>query len=138
MKLLNVIIILNEWLAIRDELVFKNKGKALDIGAGRGISSYALTLDGWKVTALKPDKSDIVGTGAIKSFCEQAKINIKIIEAFGEKLPFPDNYFDLVYVRQALHHANDLNKFCCEVQRILKKGGIFIATREHVISKKKI
>jgi SAM-dependent methyltransferase len=41
----------------------------------------------------------------------------------------------VVYVRQVLHHANDLEKFCKEVNRVLKPNGTFIATREHVLSK---
>jgi len=126
-----------EWSAVREELSFKPKGTALDLGAGRGISSYALARDGWKVTALEPDTSEIVGTGAIRALCAQAGLKIEIVEAFAEKLPFADCAFDLVYVRQALHHAADLEKFCREVFRILKNDGIFIATREHVISCKK-
>ena len=40
----------------------------------------------------------------------------------------------MVHARQVLHHARDLKQLCSEVGRVLKKGGVFIATREHVIS----
>ena len=53
----------------------------------------------------------------------------------GEELPFADETFDIVYARQVLHHAQDLDQLCCEVRRVLKKKGVFIATREHVISR---
>src|SRR3989304_10231248 len=56
----------SEWEAVR-ELIPNPQGKALDLGAGRGISSYALAKDGWDTTALEPDKSKIVGAGAIRS-----------------------------------------------------------------------
>ncbi|MCX6762590.1 MAG: class I SAM-dependent methyltransferase [Candidatus Moranbacteria bacterium] len=124
-----------EWKELKRYLP-KQKGTVLDIGAGRGISSYAFAKDGWEVTALEPDPSDIVGAGAIKSLAREEELNIKVIENWGEKLPFEDASFDIVYMRQALHHAKDLAEFCKEAGRVLKKGGLFIATREHVISKK--
>lgn len=34
-----------------------------------------------------------------------------------------------------LHHSQDLGKLCAEVFRVIKKGGTFLAMREHVISK---
>lgn len=112
------------------------KGKVLDIGAGRGISSYAFAKDGWQVTALEPDPSDLVGSGAIRKLFQAAGLEGKVIGSKGEKLPFESGFFDVVYLRQALHHADDLPGFCREVARVLKSGGTFIATREHVLSKK--
>jgi hypothetical protein len=35
-----------------------------------------------------------------------------------------------------MHHAQNLQMMCNEIARSLKSGGTFIATREHVISKK--
>ena len=32
-----------------------------------------------------------------------------------------------------MHHANDLNKFIAEAGRVLKKGGLLITVRDHVI-----
>lgn len=111
------------------------KGTALDIGAGRGIASYALAKDGWKVTSLEPDTSNLVGAGAIKKLAKNDLLDISIVMSKGESLPFEDDTFDLVYLRQVLHHADDLQQLCNEVHRVLKKGGLFIAVREHVINK---
>ena len=126
-----------EWHAVRQILVQSETGKALDLGAGRGISSYALARDGWSVTALEPDASSVVGTGAICMLAKEAKLDITVIENRGERLPSADKSFDLVYARQMLHHADDLRALCKEVSRVLKPRGLFIATREHVISKKR-
>lgn len=125
-----------EWLAVQELLSGIPKKKVLDIGAGRGISSYSFAIDGWDVTALEPDPSEIVGAGAIRALAEESGINIKVVEKWGEKIPFSDNSFDVVYCRAALHHAKNLDGLCKEVFRILKPKGIFLATREHVISKK--
>src|SRR4051812_17248898 len=68
-----------EWRAVRD-LLPATPGKALDIGAGRGISSYALARDGWNVTALEPDPSEKVGAGAIRKLANEADLKIEIAQ----------------------------------------------------------
>lgn len=108
-------------------------GKALDLGAGRGISSYALAKDGFEVTALEPDPSSLVGAGAIRSLAEETGLPITVVQEWGELLPFVDHSFDVVYGRQVLHHARSLPDLCREAARVLKPGGVFIATREHVV-----
>jgi SAM-dependent methyltransferase len=123
----------DEWRAIRN-LLPGSPGKVLDVGAGNGIASYALAKDGWDTTALEPDPSNTVGGGAIRALALEAGLNITVVQEFGERLPFPDATFDVIHARQVLHHANNLGKFCGELFRVLKSGGILIATREHVIS----
>lgn len=116
------------------KLVPDNAKNVLDIGAGRGIVTYAFAKSNLQTYALEPDPSNDVGAGAINYLSTQNNLGIQVAETFGEQLPYADNFFDVVYVRQVLHHANDLGKFCKEVQRVLKPGGTFIATREHVLS----
>jgi SAM-dependent methyltransferase len=124
-----------EWGAIRNILPPKI-GKALDIGAGRGISSYALAKAGWQVTSLEPDSSPVVGREAIQSIALQSNLPIFPLEGYAEKIPTPDAQFDLVFGRQVMHHARNLQTMCNEIIRVLKPGGMFISTREHVISRK--
>lgn len=124
----------SEWEAAR-KLVGPPDGRALDVGAGRGISSYALARDGWQVTALEPDASAVVGAGAISQLAAASHMPIEVVLEWGEALPFPDASFDLVYGRQVLHHARSLPLLCAEMARVLKPGGTFLATREHVIFK---
>ena len=121
-----------EWVETRKSLP-PLPGKALDLGAGRGISSYALAKDGFEVTALEPDPSSLVGAGAIQSLVEEAGLPITVVQEWGERLPFDDHSFDVVYGRQVLHHARSLPDLCREAARVLKPGGVFIATREHVV-----
>ncbi|MDO9582617.1 MAG: class I SAM-dependent methyltransferase [Desulfomicrobium sp.] len=123
-----------EWRAVHDFLP-ASCGTALDVGAGRGIASFALAADGWRVTALEPDPSRLVGAGAIRELASQAAVNITVVEEWGEKLPFEDGSFDLIHARQVLHHARDLEALCQELTRVLKPKGMLIATREHVIDK---
>jgi SAM-dependent methyltransferase len=123
----------DEWQETLAELPKVRGGKALDIGAGRGICSYALARAGWRVSALEPNPSGIVGADAIRALAEESKLQINVFEAFGESLPFPENHFHLAYGRQVMHHARDLGRLCREVYRVLAPGGTFMATRDHVI-----
>jgi SAM-dependent methyltransferase len=123
-----------EWHALA-ALLPRPPGRVLDVGAGRGIASYALAQMGWKVTALEPDPSDLVGAGAIRVLARRSALPIEVVEESGECVPVPDGSFDLVFARQALHHARSLVQLCSEVARTLRPGGVLIAAREHVISR---
>lgn len=128
-----------EWQAISKLCPSRSQDgstRALDIGAGRGIASFALAKDGFAVDALEPDTSTIVGSNAIKQLAKEADLSINISEEFSEKLPYSDNSFDLVFARAVLHHTKDLREACQEFFRVLKPGGVLIAVREHVITKK--
>jgi SAM-dependent methyltransferase len=125
----------DEWAAVR-RIIGGGRGRALDLAAGRGIAAFALARDGWNVTAVEPDPSHVVGAGAIRSLAEETGTAINVVQEWGERLPFEDASFDLVHCRQGLHHARDLPAMCREIARVLRPGGMFIATREHVISRR--
>ncbi len=124
----------DEWRAVQC-LLPRVRGCALDLGAGRGIGSYALAHAGWQVIALEPDPSTLVGTEAIRQLACQSGLPIRVVEDNAEQMPFADDTFDLVYGRQVLHHARDLLRVCREIVRTLKPSGRLVVTREHVISK---
>src|SRR6266849_8037514 len=62
-----------EWQAV-SRLLLGRTGQALDVGAGRGIASYALAREGFEVTSLEPDPSAIVGAAAIRALAAEAAL----------------------------------------------------------------
>ncbi len=123
-----------EWKAIVP-LLGSVIGHAADIGAGRGIASYALAKEGFKVVAVEPDDSRVVGSGAIRGLTALTALPISVAESFSESLPIESDTLDVVFARATLHHTRDLGQACREFFRVLKPGGRFVAVREHVISR---
>lgn len=52
----------------------------------------------------------------------------KTVAFAAESIPFPDESFDLIFIKAAVHHFDDRKKAFAEIRRVLKKGGkvIFI------------
>ena len=109
-------------------------GRALDLGGGNGIASYALARSGWSVVAAEPSLSTVTGGGAIAALLRSAGQQPNVVAAVGERLPLAGRSFDVVYSRQVLHHVTDPVALCKEVRRVLRPGGTYLACAEHVIS----
>lgn len=107
--------------------------RVLDMPSGNGIATYAFAMVGFEVTSVEPDASDMLGRGAIRHVLDAGGLDAEIIEAWGEDLPFADGSFDVVFVRQGLHHARKLPQMLAEISRVLRPGGVLLACREHVV-----
>mgnify|MGYP000352322874 CR=1 FL=1 len=99
--------------------------RILDIGCGIGIYSEKFFKEGAEVYGIDIDPENI----------EKAKkifpgIHFEIAQA--EKLPFKDNFFDVVFLHEVLEHVEDDKKAISEALRVLKPGGkiiIFVPNR---------
>ena len=60
-----------------------------------------------------------------------------VIDDPKQERPLKDESIDVVYARQVLHHADDLCSLVEECGRVLRKGGMFLACREHVVNDEK-
>ena len=94
-----------EWRAITAFLPLRPGCKVLEIGAGRGIMSWAFASEGCEVHALEPDPSALVGAGAIRQLCARTGQRINILETVGERLAFADATFDYAVCRGMLQRA---------------------------------
>lgn len=104
----------------------------LDLGAGIGMAALALAASGAvRVIAVDPDPSDEVGRGAMARLAGHGEF--EIVDGFGEAIPLGDKSVDIVYCRQMLHHARDLQQVLRECARVITPGGVLLACREHVV-----
>jgi SAM-dependent methyltransferase len=96
------------------------KGKVLDVGCGAGLrvgrlkEAYPdLSLDGVDISrkAIEIAKRDWPG------------VSFQVASA--DDLPFGDNYFQAVIMRNVLEHLDNPEKALQEIKRVLKPGGIF-------------
>jgi ubiquinone/menaquinone biosynthesis C-methylase UbiE len=125
-----------EFAEIRRILSQKETNRlVLDLGAGNGVLSFALAECGYQVWALEPGDGAVTGRKAMERIQDSTGIRFEIIDGCGEKIPLQDECVDVVIARQVLHHAENLQKMCAEVYRVLKPRGLFLALREHVVFK---
>jgi len=85
--------------------------RLLDICSGTGAIANVAHSKGWQVFAL-----DITAT-----MLQEITNNdiIKIVSSF-EKLPFLDNYFDVITLRQGLQYSTNLDETILECKRVAK------------------
>ena len=123
-----------ETLKIIQDAGFFTGSHVLDIGAGNGIATISFARKGFKVTALEPDLSETIGAGAIQWLVKNESLeNVQLLTTTAENIKSTQAIYEIVYIRQAVHHAANLNQFIANAVASLKSGGLYLATRDHVI-----
>jgi ubiquinone/menaquinone biosynthesis C-methylase UbiE len=112
---------INHRFHIRENIDKPLGTKFLDFGCGVGGTSILASNDGFEVYSFDIDKKSIFFSKEIKD-----RYEIRFLLANGEKHPFKDKVFDVVYSCHVLEHvSNDFNALN-EIYRVLKDDGIFI------------
>lgn len=104
-----------------DILTYCRRGVLLDIGTGPA----------WLLLAIhrKAPQTRLIGIDSSLAMVTTAKQNtagvdaIEIKEANADKIPFPDNYFDIVVSTGSIHHWKHPTQSLNEIYRILKLDG---------------
>jgi len=90
----------------------------LDLGCGYGPDTINFSEFSKNVTGYDIEFNDL--------WKENKRKNIKFVQGSSSSLPFKDNSFDCVYLKDVLHHVEDINKSLKELKRVTKKGGSII------------
>tara|TARA_Y100001958_G_C21143821_1_gene481768 strand:- start:400 stop:1086 length:687 start_codon:yes stop_codon:yes gene_type:complete len=97
-----------------DKYELKKEDKLLEIGCGRGEFLQGFVNLGIKGFGV--DRSDNA-----KKICKNSEIKITDLEK--EKIPYSDEYFDIVYSKSLIEHFYYPEKIFEEIFRVLKPGG---------------
>src|SRR4051812_14694807 len=96
--------------------------RALEIGAGTGYFSLNLKLSGLIGELTCTD----ISQGMLDELSATARdlgLDVDAVCTDAERLPFPDDSFDLVFGHAILHHIPDLDRAFAEFRRVLRPGG---------------
>jgi SAM-dependent methyltransferase len=97
---------------------------ALDLACGPGIVTAELAAVAGEVVAfdLTPEM-----LAKARERCSEAGLqNVSFKEGSAAKLPFPDNHFDVVVTRAAIHHFLEPRSVLAEAMRVMKNGAILV------------
>ena len=98
---------------------------ALEIGAGTGYFTLNLMLAGLIREAVATD----ISHGMLAALSDSARslgLEVRTVRTEAERLPFPDEAFDLVFGHAVLHHLPDLDASFAEFARVLRPGGTVV------------
>jgi ubiquinone/menaquinone biosynthesis C-methylase UbiE len=103
---------------------FTNLNDALDVGTGSGYTAFTLTKHFKNVVSIDSDEKCL--KNAEKQVLEKSVDNIRLLSMDAHGLTFPDESFDVVTCRAAIHHFEDARKVLAETHRVLRQDGFFI------------
>jgi ubiquinone/menaquinone biosynthesis C-methylase UbiE len=103
-----------------DKLDLKNK-KTLEIGLGQGADSIQLIDRGAIYFGIDLTEESVRRVKERFSLFDNKYEEVKIANA--EHIPYPDNFFDVVYTHGVIHHSPAIDKIVAEIYRVLKPNG---------------
>ena len=101
--------------------------RLLEVGAGLAMNLIVWSKNyGADVTGIEPDAIGFDASFKLgRTLMEVNAVNPdRLINAVGEKLPFPDQSFDIVYSTNVLEHTDSPATVLDEALRVLRPGGV--------------
>ena len=117
----------------RRRLVAGLEGEVLEIGCGTG-RMFRYYGGGLRLTALEPDDRFFP---LARKEAARVDLDIRLLVADAQRLPFPDGAFDAVVVSTVLCSVPSVARTLSELRRVLRPGGR-LRLREHVRSERRI
>ena len=103
----------------------KKEFVVLDLGCGDGLNTKIIFDSGVSNVSGIDVSSDLL----ILAKANNPTVTFKLAAA--EKIPFKDNYFDLILVDSVFHHLINSPKALKEIKRVLKKKGFLCFSEPH-------
>ena len=103
----------------------------MDYGCGKGLlveAGLAKNLEFYGVEMF----SHGCGVGIKNEMNKKGLLNDRIREIVDEKIPFPDEYFDIVVSNMVFEHIPDIEPVLAEIHRVTKPGGAFLCITPHL------
>ena len=114
--------------ALRGEMLAGARGRVVEIGSGTGtnLAHYPRTID--ELVCTEPEEPM---AKRLRKKAEDSGLNVSVVHAPAEELPFEDDSFDTAVATLVLCTVTDPGRSLREIARVLRPGGrlIFI---EHV------
>ncbi|MFA7298212.1 MAG: class I SAM-dependent methyltransferase [Candidatus Absconditabacterales bacterium] len=111
-----------DWKYTLIDKLLPTHAKVLDIGCASG-----LFYDNRKHKHIQYSGIDYNPT--MVEYCTKERgLDVKQCDLSNDKLPYDDNSFDFIYCSHVLEHllSNEQISFFAEIQRVLKKDGVFL------------
>ncbi|MDP8257858.1 MAG: class I SAM-dependent methyltransferase [Candidatus Aadella gelida] len=133
-----------DFLANREYLLDKvglAKSKVLDVGTGRGLTCLYLADAGHSVITVDI-KDEMLKIAALNLAHKKLLSNVMLYKMDAYALDFENDSFGAVFIVEALHHIEDLNKMLREIDRVVisnsklvladfNEKGMFIVDKIH-------
>jgi SAM-dependent methyltransferase len=104
--------------------------RVLDLGAGLGHASIEAVKRGGNLVAIEPGYE---WCNVVRHRLDAEGNGVAIV-GDGERLPFPDNAFDVIVSIGVLEHVRQPRVFLKEAYRVLKPGGFMFLSCENYLS----
>jgi ubiquinone/menaquinone biosynthesis C-methylase UbiE len=120
-----------------DEERFPSGSMALDIGCGPGELVFDLSRRSFQVTGMDISIKMIhICKGKLDSYNVPVPVSFSVGDI--ERLPFPDNTFDLVTAAGVVEYLSGDSQWARELRRVIKPGGILILNVTNSMSVKRL
>lgn len=105
--------------------------RTLDVGASRPWAAKQFALRGAQTSvAVDVNAHQVVGLGRGWAMAEEAGVELDLVVGDSERLPFADDWFDVVFISAAMHHTNFIRRLARELERVLAPRGTLIVANE--------
>ena len=114
-----------------ENIRINDNSKILDLGFGGGMALKMISKKHKKIKLFGIDFSEeSIKTGTKNNKKDIKNGKIELIKGDIEKMPFSDNYFDIITAFQTLYYWDNLDKKLLEIFRVLSEMGQFIIVAE--------